>query len=52
LQNQIEGNKTGIPESDEVSVKPGGILGIFLDKDGKYSVEVLFGTEEEAAFGS
>jgi len=52
LQNQIEGNKSGIPESDEVSVKPGGTMGIYVDSDGKYSVEVLFGKEEEAAFGS
>lgn len=52
LQNQIEGNKSGIPESDEVSVKPGGTLGIYLDSEGKYSVQVLFGKEEPAAFGS
>jgi len=52
LQNQIEGNTSGIPESDEVSVKPGGTLGIYLDSEGKYSVQVLFGKEEPAAFGS
>jgi len=52
LQNQIEGAKTGIPENDEVSVKPGGTLGVYVDDSGKYSVEVLFGKEEEAAFGS
>lgn len=52
LQNQIEGDKTGIPESDEVSVKPGGTLGIFVDDKGKYSTEVLFGEEKEAEFGS
>ena len=52
LQNQIEGDKTGTPESDEVSIKPGGTLGIFLDEDGKYSVEVLFGEEKQATFGS
>jgi broad specificity phosphatase PhoE len=52
LQNQIEGNKTGMPESDEVSVKPGGTMGIYVDAEGKYSVEVLFGKKEEAAFGS
>lgn len=52
LQNQIEGNTSGIPESDEVSVKPGGTMGIFLDSEGKYSVEVMFGKAEAAEFGS
>jgi len=52
LQNQIEGNTSGIPESDEVSVKPGGSMGIFLDSEGKYSVEVMFGKAEAAEFGS
>jgi broad specificity phosphatase PhoE len=52
LENQIEGGKSGVPESDEVSVKPGGTLGIYVDDAGKYSVEVLFGKEEPAAFGS
>jgi broad specificity phosphatase PhoE len=52
LQNQIEGDKSGIPESDETSVKPGGTLGVYVDSEGKYSVEVLFGKEEAAAFGS
>jgi broad specificity phosphatase PhoE len=52
LQNQIEGNTSGIPESDEVSVKPGGTMGIYVDDTGKYTVEVLFGKAEAAEFGS
>ena len=52
LQNQIEGNTSGIPESDEVSVKPGGTMGIYVDDTGKYTVEVLFGMAEAAEFGS
>ncbi len=52
LENQIAGNTSGTPESDEVSVKPGGTMAIYVDADGKYSIEVMFGKEEAAAFGS
>lgn len=52
VNRMIDEEYEGRAESDEVSVKPGGTLGVYLDSEGKYSVEVLFGTEEAAAFGS
>lgn len=52
VNRMIDEEYKGRAESDDVSVKPGGTLGIYVDSDGKYSVEVLFGKEETAAFGS
>jgi broad specificity phosphatase PhoE len=52
IENLIRGNKDGRPESSETSVDTGGIIGIYVDEDGKYSTEVLFGKEEAAVFGS
>jgi broad specificity phosphatase PhoE len=52
VENLIRGNHDGRPESGETSVEPGGIVGVYVDSDGKYSTELLFGVEEEAAFGS
>jgi len=52
VENLIHGNHDGRPESGETSVEPGGTVGVFVDSDGKYSTEVLFGVEEDATFGS
>ncbi len=52
VQKMIDEEYKGRAESDEVSVKPGGTLGVYVDDSGKYSVEILFGKEKEATFGS
>jgi len=52
LENLIKGMKEGRPESSETSVEPGGSLGVYVDDDGKYSVEVLFGKAKEAEYGA
>jgi probable phosphoglycerate mutase len=52
LETLIAGEKVGRPEASETSVQPGGALGIYVDSDGKYSTEVLFGKEKQADFGS
>ncbi len=52
IENQIHGNREGRPESGESSVKPGGTVGVYVDSEGIYSAEVLFGVEEQATFGS
>jgi len=52
VENLIHGNHDGRPESGETSVEPGGTIGVYVDSDGKYSTEVLFGVEEDATFGS
>jgi broad specificity phosphatase PhoE len=52
VENLIHGNHDGRPESGETSVKPGGTVGVYVDSEGKYSTEVLFGVEEDATFGS
>jgi probable phosphoglycerate mutase len=52
VENLVHGNHDGRPESGETSVEPGGTIGVYVDSDGKYSTEVLFGVEEDAAFGS
>lgn len=52
VENLIAGNHDGRPESSETSVKPGGTVGVYVDENGKYSTDVLFGKEEQAAFGS
>jgi probable phosphoglycerate mutase len=52
VQNLIKGDHDGRPESGEFSVDPGGAVGVFVDSDGKYSTDVLFGKEKEAEFGS
>ena len=52
VENLIHGNHDGRPESGETSVEPGGTVGVYVDSEGKYSTEVLFGVEEDATFGS
>ena len=52
LESLIAGDKVGRPESSETSVQPGGILGVYIDSEEKYSTEVLFGKEKPAQFGS
>jgi broad specificity phosphatase PhoE len=52
LENLFEGNKDGRPEASEASVEPGGTLGIYVDENGKYYTEILFGVEKEAQFTS
>lgn len=52
VQNLISGNHDGRPESGEFSVDPGGAVGVFVDKEGKYSTDLMFGKEKEAEFGS
>lgn len=52
VNRMIDEEYKGRAESDDVSVKPGGTLGIYVDSEGNYSVEVLFGKKETAAFGS
>jgi broad specificity phosphatase PhoE len=52
LETLIAGDKVGRPESSETTVQPGGTLGVYVDADGKYSTEVLFGKEKPAQFGS
>ena len=52
VNRMIDEEYKGRAESDDVSVKPGGTLGIYVDSKGNYSVEVLFGKKETAAFGS
>lgn len=52
VENIISGNGDSRPESGETSVEPGGALGVFVDSDGKFSSEVLFGKGKEATFGS
>jgi broad specificity phosphatase PhoE len=52
VENLIHGNHDGRPESGETSVEPGGTVGVYVDSEGTYSTEVLFGVEKEATFGS
>lgn len=52
VENLIRGNHDGRPESGETSVEPGGVVGVFVDSEGKYTTDVLFGEEKEAVFGS
>jgi ribonuclease H / adenosylcobalamin/alpha-ribazole phosphatase len=52
VENLIHGNHDGRPEAGETTVEPGGCLGVFVDSEGNYSTEVLFGVEKEATFGS
>lgn len=52
VENQIKGDKIGRPESGEATVGPGGAIGIFVDSDGKYDTEVMFGVEKQAQYGS
>lgn len=52
VENLIHGNHDGRPESGESSVATGGTIGVYVDDEGKYSTEVLFGKETEATFGS
>ncbi len=52
VENLVHGNHDGRPETGETTVEPGGTVGVYVDSEGKYSTEVLFGVEEEAAFAS
>jgi len=52
VETLIAGKTAGRPESSEVSVEPGGAMGIYVDSEGNYSTEVLFGAEKAATFGS
>lgn len=52
LDKLIDNTKKGRPESSETSVEPGGTVGVYVDDDGKYSTEILFGEEITATFGS
>lgn len=52
VQNLINGNHDGRPESGEFSVDTGGAVGVYLDENEKYSTDVLFGKEKTAEFGS
>jgi probable phosphoglycerate mutase len=52
VENLIRGNHDGRPESGETSVEPGGAVGVYVDGDGKYTTDILFGEEKEAVFGS
>lgn len=51
LENFLEGDGKGRPESSEPSVEVGGLLAVY-EEDGKYSFEVVFGNEEDAEYGS
>ena len=52
VESLISGDKTGRPESGESTVGPGGAIGVFVDGEGKYSTEIMFGVEKQAQFGS
>lgn len=52
VNKMIDEEYEGRAESDEFSVKPGGTIGIYVDSDGKYSVDLLFGKMKEAEFGT
>jgi probable phosphoglycerate mutase len=52
LETLVKSDKAGRPESSETSVLPGGVMGIYVDSEGKYSTEVLFGKEREAEYGN
>ena len=52
LESLIAGDKVGRPESAETSVQPGGTLAIYVDGSGKYSTEVIFGSEKKAVLSS
>lgn len=51
LNQWADDNYTGRPEIDDESVKPGGVCGLFKD-NGEYKIEVVFGTEKKADYGS
>ena len=52
LESLIAGDKVGRPESSETSVQPGGTLAVYVDGSGKYSTEVIFGSEKNAVLSS
>jgi broad specificity phosphatase PhoE len=52
LESLIAGDKVGRPESSETSVQPGGTLAVYVDSSGKYSTEVIFGSEKNAVLSS
>lgn len=53
LNQWIDENYSGRPETDDESVKPGGVCGLYKDADGDAnSLEVIFGEEKKADYGS
>lgn len=52
LNKFVDEDFAGKAESDDLSVKPGGTIAVSVDDNGKYSVDVIFGTEKEAEFGT
>jgi broad specificity phosphatase PhoE len=52
LNKFIDEDFSGKAESDEMSVKPGGTLAVYVDGSGKYSVDIIFGKEKSAEFGT
>ncbi len=52
LESLIAGDKVGRPESSETSVQPGGTMAVYVDDSGKYTTEVLFGSEKKAELSS
>lgn len=52
LESLIAGDKVGRPEGSEASVQPGGTLAIYVTEAGKYSTEVIFGSEKKAVMSS
>jgi broad specificity phosphatase PhoE len=52
LNKFIDKDFDGKAESDERSVKPGGVLGVYVDESGEYSVDILHGKEKTAEFGT
>jgi broad specificity phosphatase PhoE len=52
LENLIHGDHAGRPEVGAVSVDTGGTVGIYVDDNGRYSTEILFGKSKPAEFGS
>lgn len=51
LENLVQGNRDGRPETGQASVEPGGIVAVWMTDSG-YEVEPVFGNKKEAEFGS
>lgn len=46
-----DNNYTGRPETDDESVQPGGVAGLYFDGE-KYEVQPIFGDQKKADYGS
>lgn len=53
IQSWLHGKDSGtIADGDDIGVDPGSVIGVYCDRDGKASIELLFGDLKKASFTS